>query len=276
MDRIVSGAQPSDPDRPPPPPKNTIPVVDHYNDVFFERGNRVAVVNGEPRTSLITFPSNGRIPEPTPEGQRRFQERQDFRSQFAQYDHPELRPLAERCILSYGSPAGPPMLPNRGSNSNYTIVQTADYVMIMTENIHDTRIIRIGDGPRLPPHIRPWMGDSWGHWEGDVLVVETTNINPQQSLQGQAVAPRIPPSEHMRVTERFTRVDEETILYEFTVDDPTMYGQAWGGEIPIRKFDAMLYEFACHEGNYSMTNVLSGARYQERMEAQGSSDSRRD
>ena len=168
------------------------------------------------------------------------------------------------------------MLPNRGNNSNYIIVQTADYVMIMTENVHDTRIIRIGDGPRLPPHIRPWMGDSWGHWEGDALVVETTNINPQQSLQGQAVAPRIPPSEHMRVTERFTRVDEETILYEFTVDDPTMYSQAWGGEIPIRKFDAMLYEYACHEGNYSMTSVLSGARYQERMEAQGASDSRRD
>ena len=154
----------------------------------------MAVVNGEPRTSLITFPSNGRIPELTPEGQRRFQERQDSRSQFAQYDHPELRPLAERCILSYGSPAGPPLLPNKGNNSNYIIVQTADYVMIMTENVHDTRIIRIGDGPRLPPHIRPWMGDSWGRWEGDALVVETTNINPPQSLQGQAVAPRIPPS----------------------------------------------------------------------------------
>jgi hypothetical protein len=142
--------------------------------------------------------------------------------------------------------------------------------MIMTEMIHDTRIIQIGDGPRLPPHIRPWMGDSWGHWEGDALVVETTNLNPKQSLQG------IPPSEHMRVTERFTRVDEETILYEFTVEDPTMYSQAWGGEIPFKKFDAMLYEYACHEGNYSMMSVLSGARYQEGLEAQESSGARRD
>ena len=162
----VSGAQPSDPDRPPPPPKNTISAVDSYNNVYFERGNRVAVVNGEPRTSLITFPSNGRIPERTPEGQRQFQERQDFRSQFAQYDHPELRPLAERCLTSFGSPAGPPMLPNGGYNSNYIIVQTPDHVMIMTEMVHDTRIIQMGDGPRLPPHIRPWMGDSWGHWGG--------------------------------------------------------------------------------------------------------------
>ena len=163
------------------------------------------------------------------------------------------------------------MIPNGGYNSNYTIVQTADHVMIMTEMVHDARIIRIGDGPRLPPNIRPWFGDSWGRWEGDALVVETTNINPQQGLRG---AP--PPSEHMSVTERFTRVDEETILYEFTVDDPTMYTQAWGGKVPIKKLHDRLYEYACQEGNYALAGVLSGARYQERMEAQGSSDSRRD
>ena len=241
-----------------------------YNEVYWDRGTRVAIVDGEPRTSLITHPANGRRPPLTAEGERRVQEDRDFRSQFGIYDHPELRPLGERCIVngSTSGPIGPPMVPKTSYNGNYTIVQTADHVMIMTEMIHDTRIIRIGDGPRLPPHIRPWMGDSWGHWEGDALVVETTNMNPRQSLQG------IPPSEHMRVTERFTRVDEETILYEFTVDDPTMYSESWGGEIPIRKFDAMLYEYACHEGNYSMTSVLSGARYQERMEAQETSDSR--
>ena len=243
-----------------------------YNEVFWDRGSRVAIVDGEPRASLVTSPANGRRPPLTPEGERRVQESQDFRSQFGQYDHPEMRPLGERCIIngSTSGPAGPPMVPKTSYNGNYTIVQTADHVMIMAEMIHDTRIIRIGSGPRLPPHVRPWFGDSWGRWEGDVLVVETTNINPQQSLRG------VPPSEHMRVTERFTRVDEETILYEFTVEDPTIYTRAWGGEIPIRKLHDRLYEYACQEGNYSMAGVLSGARYQERMEAQGTSDSRRD
>ena len=243
-----------------------------YSEVYWERGSRVAIVDGEPRTSLVTHPANGRRPALTPEAERQIQESRDFRSQFGLYDHPELRPLSERCIINTenSNPAGPPMVPRTSYNGNFTIVQTADHVMIMVENIHDARIIRIGDGPRLPPHIRPWFGDSWARWEGDALVVETTNINPQQSLRG------VPPSEHMRVTERFTRVDEETILYEFTVEDPTMYTQAWGGEIPLKKFDAMLYEYACHEGNYSLAGVLSGARYQERMEAEESGDSNRD
>jgi hypothetical protein len=243
-----------------------------YNEVYWDRGKRAAIVHGEPRTSLVTHPANGRRPSLTPEGERRIQENRDFRSQFGLYDHPELRPLGERCIIngSTSGPSGPPMVPKTSYNGNFTIVQTADHVMIMVEMIHDTRIIRIGSGPRLPPHIRPWMGDSWGHWEGDALVVETTNINPQQTLQG------IPPSEHMRVTERFTRVDEETILYEFTVEDPTMYTEAWGGEIPIKKFDDKLYEYACHEGNYSMYSVMSGARYQDRLAEQESSESRRD
>ena len=265
VDRVVEGAQPSDPDRPPPPPKETISAVDSYNDVFFERGSQVAVVYGEPRSSLITFPSNGRIPERTPEAQTRLQERRDLRSQFGEYDHPELRPLAERCLTSYGSPAGPPMLPNGGYNSNYTIVQTPDHVMIMTEMVHDTRIIRMGDGPRLPPHIRPWMGDSWGHWEGDVLVVETSNIHPLQPYS----------SADMKVTERFSRMNEEAILYEFTVDDPSTYSESWGGQIPMTAMHDQLYEYACQEGNYALSAVLSGARYQERMEAQGTSNSRR-
>ena len=141
--------------------------------------------------------------------------------------------------------------------------------MIMSEMIHDVRIIWIGDPHRMPENVRPWFGDSWGRWEGDALVVETTNINPRQTLR------RVPPSKDMRVTERFTRIDEETILYEFTVDDSTMYTKAWGGEIPMTKLHAQVYEYACHEGNYSMAGVLSGARYQEKMETQGSSDSRR-
>ena len=240
-----------------------------YNEVYWDRGSRVAIIDGEPRSSLVTHPANGRRPALTPEGERQVQEYEDFRSQFGLYDHPELRPLGERCII-LGSPSGPPMIPNTAYNANYIIVQTADHVMIMSEMVHDARIIRFGEPSPIPEDVRPWFGDSWGRWEGDALVVETTNINPQQSLRG------VPPSKHMRVTERFTRVDEETILYEFTVEDPTMYTQAWGGEIPLKKFGAMLYEYACHEGNYSLAGVLSGARYQERMEAQGTSDSNRD
>ncbi len=232
-----------------------------YNEVYWERGTRVAVVNGQPRTSLVTHPANGRIPARTPEAERLIEEREDFRSQFGQYDHVELRPFAERCIL-VGSPSGPPMLPVGAYNSNYIIVQTADHVMIMSEMIHDARIIRIGEPSPMPKSVRPYFGNSWGRWEGDALVVETTSISPQQPIRGVLL------SEDAKVIERFTRVDEETILYEFTVDDPRRFTEPWGGEIPINKLHAQLYEYACHEGNYSLSGVLSGARYQERMEAE--------
>ena len=265
-DREASAAQASDPDRGAPEAKRTISVADSYNDVYFQRGNGVAVVYGEPRASLITVPSNGRIPALTSEAQARRAERRESRSQFGQYDHPELRPLAERCLTSYGSPAGPPMLPTGLYNSNYIIVQTPDYLMIMTEMVHDARIIRIGDGPRLPPHIRPWMGDSWGHWEGDVLVVETTNIHPLQPYS----------SPDMKVTERFSRMREDAILYEFMVDDPSTYTEPWGGQIPMTTMPDQMYEYACQEGNYALSAVLSGARYQERLEAEEANDARRD
>ena len=265
-DRIIRGSEPSDPDRPAPTAGGSVGT---YNNVYFETGSRVAVINGQPRSSLITFPSNGQIPELTPEAERLQQERREFRSQFGQYDHPEMRPFAERCIM-FGSPVGPPMMPTGAYNSNYIIVQTAHHVMIMSEMVHDARIIRIGEPNPMPKSVRPYFGNSWGRWEGDTLVVETTNISPQQPIRG------VPLSEDARVIERFTRVDEETILYEFTVEDPTMYTQPWGGEIPIKKLHAQVYEYACHEGNYALANVLSGVRYQERMEAQGSSDPRRD
>jgi hypothetical protein len=187
------------------------------------------------------------------------QANRDFRSQFGQYDHPELRPFAERCIL-FGSPSGPPMIPVGAYNSNYTIVQTADHLVIMSEMVHDVRIIPIGEPNPMPKNVRPYFGNSWGRWEGDALVVETTNLSTQQPIRG------VIPSEDARVIERFTRADEGTILYEFTVDDPAMFTESWGGEIPIRKLDAQLYEYACHEGNYSLAGVLSGARYQERTE----------
>ena len=255
--RIERGAQPSDPNR---APLQAGGRVGGYNNVYIDRGTNIAIVSGEPRSSIVTSTSDGRVPPLTPEGERRRAEYREFRGQFGQYDHPELRPLGERCIMSFGSSAGPRMIPNTFYN-NYTIVQTADHVLIMAEMVHDARIIRIGDGPRLPDYVRPWMGDSWGRWEGDVLVVETTNLHPLQRFRGNS-------SDHLRVIERFSRVDEETILYQFTIHDPTTYARPWGGEVPMKALDDLLYEYACHEGNYSLSGILSGARYQERLDGQ--------
>jgi hypothetical protein len=229
-----------------------------YNEVYWDRGSHVARVNGEPRASLITRPADGRIPALTAAAQRRAAEARDARGQFGQYDHPELRPLAERC-LAFGRGVAPPMAPNGAYNNNYTIVQTADHLLVMSEMVHDVRVIRIGDAQSLPADVQPWFGDSRGRWEGDVLVVETTNLNPTHTFQGGGV-----PTPHTKVIERFQRVDDDTILYDFTVEDPTTYAESWGGQIPFEKFDQLLYEYACHEGNYSLAAVLSGARYEER------------
>jgi len=228
-----------------------------YNEVYWDRGSKVAVVNGEPRTSLVTRPADGRIPALTPAAQQRLAQARELRARFGQYDHPELRPLAERCLV-FGRGVAPPMAPNGAYNNNYTIVQTADHVLVMSEMVHDVRVIRLGSPERLPEHATPWFGDSWGRWEGDALVVETTNLNPTHTFQGGGV-----PTKHTKVIERFRRVDEDTILYEFTVEDPTTYVEPWGGEIPFEKFDQLLYEYACHEGNYSLAAVLSGARFEE-------------
>ncbi len=259
---VVAGSAPSDPDRAPPPSGGEDPVcIDTatgcYNEVYREPGERVAVVNGESRSSLVTDPPDGLVPDLTLEGEERVEALREFRDQFGPQDHPELLPLAQRCLVSFGSNAGPPMVPNYWYNNNYTIVQNADHVLIMTEMVHDVRIIRLGEPSSQPPGMRPWFGDSWGRWEGDTLVVETTNLNPDHAFRG------VPPSAKRKVTERFTRVDENTIHYEFTIDDPTMYTGVWGGEIPFERFDQPLYEYACHEGNYSLENVLRGARYEE-------------
>ena len=229
-----------------------------YNAFFIDSGDKIAVFNWEPRTSLVVDPENGQLPQLTDEARAWFVEWRRNRGDMGAFDNPENRPLAERCIMSFGSNAGPPMLPNYFYNNNYTIVQTPDHIMIMTEMVHDVRIIRLGEPKRLPKHIRPWMGDSWGRWEGDTLVVETTNIHPRQSLQG------IPPSEEMRVIERFTRASEDRIHYEFTVEDPLRWEQPWRGEVPFNRLDGLVYEYACHEGNYALENVLRGARAEER------------
>lgn len=256
---MAAGAQASDPERGPLPAGGN---VGSYNSVFWNRGDRVAVVNGEPRTSLLTRPSDGRIPALTVDGERRMAEYRAFVAQFGEADNPENRPNIERCILSR-SLAGPPMTPNQVYNNNYTIVQTSDFVVIMAEMINDARIIRLGEPSRLPPDVRLWMGESWGRWQGDTLVVETTNLHPGMVFHFEP-----PPSVDLKVVERFTRVDQETILYQFLVDDPTTYSEAWGGDIPFKRFPQDLYEYACHEANYALENILRGARYQERTEAE--------
>jgi hypothetical protein len=181
---VQTGSDASNPERGPPPVTGSIGRS--YNQIYYDRGDRVARLDGEARTSLITFPSDGRIPELTPEGARRKQDYHEFRSRFGEFDHPELRPLAERCIVFYGSSSasvmGPPMTPTRGYNNNFMIVQDVDHVLIMSEMIHDVRIVRLGEPKRLPARIRPWFGDSWGHWEGNTLVVETTNIHPSHGM----------------------------------------------------------------------------------------------
>jgi hypothetical protein len=271
-----AGSAASDPDREAPPTGGIWtgnPLADGasggtggYNSVYIDGGTRVAVYNGQPRSSLITNPENGRIPPLTQEAMQRAAERRAFNSQFGEFDNPENRGLPERCIMSYGSNAGPPMLPNYFYNNNYTIVQTPDHIMIMTEMVHDTRIIRLGDRVPMPEHIRPWMGDSWGHWEGDVLVVETTNLPTAQLNKHGYIYPG--GSEQMKVVERFSRADESTINYEFTVIDPGTYTAEWGGEVPMKALNDLIYEYACAEGNYALENILSGARYQERREAE--------
>ena len=232
-----------------------------YNYVYIDGGDRVAIYNGESRSSLVTNPADGRIPSLTPEARERRAERSAFNRQFGSYDNPENRPLSDRCLMSFGSNAGPPMLPNYFYNNNYTIVQTPDHIMILTEMVHDARIIRMGERVPLPEHVRPWMGDSWGHWEGDTLVIETTNLHPLQRFNGN-------PSDNLKVIERLTRVDQSTINYEFTIVDPEIYTSEWGGEVPMKALEGLIYEYACHEGNYALAAILSGARYEERLEAE--------
>jgi hypothetical protein len=130
--------------------------------------------------------------------------------------------------------------------------------MIVSEMVHDVRVIRLGERQPLPPHVKPYFGDSWGHWEGNTLVVETTHLNPDHPFQG------VIPTERTKVIERFTRVDDDTILYEFTVDDPDNYTEVWGGQIPMERFDDLLYEYSCHEGNYAVSGGLAGERAYER------------
>src|SRR5262249_51534836 len=219
-----------------------------YNDVWWERGTKVVSTR---RTSLVTDPPDGRVPPLTPAAQRKAAARAEARA-LHPADGPEDRSLDDRCIVR--RTAGPPMLP-AGYNNNYQIVQGSDHVVILVEMIHDARIISLDGRPHLGEKIRRLTGDSRGHWEGDTLVVETTNFTDKTNFRGSG--------DRLRVTERFTRVDEDTLLYQFTVDDPKSFVRPWSGELPMKRANGPVLEYACHEGNVSMENILTIARDEE-------------
>ena len=239
-------------------------AVGGYNGFWLDPGLSVIRIDGVARSSIIIDPPNGRVPALTDAGKQHLAEISARARKFGEFDHPELRPLADRCLLSFGSNAGPPMLPNYFYNNNYSIVQTKDHVMILSEMVHDVRVIRLNATTHPPAHIRTWLGDSIGRWEGDTLVVETTNINPMQLDQTSILWAYRGASENLKVTERFTRTGPDTIRYRFTMDDPATFTAPFTGELPFNKIDEMIYEYACHEGNYAMTNILSGERSKER------------
>ena len=226
-----------------------------YNEFWRERGK----IDPDRRTSLIVDPPDGRVPALTAEARKRMAAIAEERK-LHPADGPEDRSLAERCILV--SNGGPPMMPSN-YNSNYQIVQSPGYVAILVEMIHDVRIIPIdaqGSGrPHLPQNVRQWMGDPRGHWEGNTLVVETTNFTDKTTFQNS--------SEKMRLTERFTRTGPKTMQYEFTVDDPSTYAKPWTARIPMSITTGPVWEYACNEGNYGIAGVLSGFRAEEKAAA---------
>jgi hypothetical protein len=227
--------------------------VGGYNTFWMDPGSRLARVRGEIRSSLIVDPNDGKIPYSW-RGKAKLG-KVFWRLRNA--DNPETRLLGERCIVGFGSTGGPPMLPVL-YNNNYQIVQSPGFVVILVEMNHNARIIRI-DGERLPKAIQPWLGDSIGHWEGSTLVVETTQFNPGQSFRG-SLRHRLYLSPDAVVVERFTRTGPKEILYEFTVEDPKVFTKVWRGEVPMLAAEGQIYEYACHEGNYSLPGILAGAR----------------
>ncbi|HET9447751.1 MAG TPA: hypothetical protein VFO35_15905 [Steroidobacteraceae bacterium] len=227
-----------------------------YNNFWVDPGTKLININGQRRSSMLVDPPNGRLPAMTEAGKERMARRMAaFRrgDGGGAADGPEMRSLGERCILSFGSSAGPPMIPLL-YNNNYQIVQSKDSVLILVEMVHDARVVRLNSKHR-PSSVRTWMGDSIGWWEGETLVVETTNFRPDQSFRAS--------SQNLKVTERFTRIDPNQILYRFTVEDPETFTQPFSGEVAMNATSEKIYEYACHEGNYALPGILAGARAQE-------------
>jgi hypothetical protein len=213
-----------------------------YNDFWWDFGTRTSK-----QSSLVVDPPDGRVPPMTPEAQDKQAQRRGH------FDNPEERPLAERCILGFNS--GPPMVPS-AYNNNVQIVQTPDHVVIVNEMIHSARIVDMSGRPHQPKAIRSLTGDSIGRWEGDTLVIDTTNFSQEAGFRGA--------STNLHLIERFTRVDQGALRYEFTVDDPATWTKKWGASIPMVKSNELMFEYACHEANYALEGVLKGARYQEK------------
>jgi hypothetical protein len=264
--RADRGAPPLGGDGSPGPAGN----VGGYNNFWIDAGSRYSVVDGRKRASILIDPPDGRIPAVNSEAQQRMSRnvrptsdqsaREDdpgFEGGGA-YDDPERRPLGERCLMGFGSTSGPPVLPNYFYNNLHQIVQTRDTVVILTEMVHDARIVRM-NGEHAPPTIRKWMGDSIGRWEGDTLVVDTTNFTDKTRYRGS--------TQSLHIVERFTRVDAKTLRYRFTVEDPDTWPAPWTGEYPWPATDELMYEYACHEGNYALGNILRGARLKETNDA---------
>ena len=222
-----------------------------YNDGWYDRGTQVAVVNGMARTSLIVDPPDGRIPALTADAQRRIQTRTRLRRD-RPADGPEDRTMQERCL---GFNAGPPML-SGPYNNNMQLFQFKDYVIIFNEMIHDARVVPLDGRPHLPSTVRRFQGDSVGRWEGNTLVIDTTNFTDVTGFRGS--------SAEMHLVERFTRADADTLLYEFTVDDPSAFVKPWTAQVPLKRSDEPMFEYACHEGNESMEGILRGARFGEK------------
>ena len=247
--------------------------VGGYNLIWINPGDQVVTVDGQKRTSLIVDPVDGRVPPMKPEARKRnaaFQARQvspdaaegASGGPSGQYDGPEARPLAERCLLGFSSTSGPPTLPNYFYNNLKQIVQTRDTVMILNEMVHDVRIIRIG-GTHPPAHIKKWLGDSIGRWEGDTLVVETTNFTDKTQFRGSG--------ENLKVIERFTRTDDKTPALSVHRRGSDDLGPIVDRGYPWSASNEPLYEYACHEGNYALEGVLKGRDSSRRKRRKSSS-----
>tara|TARA_Y100001978_G_C23649483_1_gene412633 strand:+ start:140 stop:1192 length:1053 start_codon:yes stop_codon:yes gene_type:complete len=239
-------------------------AVGGYNSFWVDPGSGLSSVDGKFRTSIIYDPPNGRRPAMTPRGMRKIAENftsfsytNDGTASWLEnegpgpFDGPESLALAERCLLGFS--AGPPSMPGLYNNFK-RIVQTEDHVMILLEMVHDARIIRLNSDHGSDEN-RKWLGDAVGRWEGDTLVVETKNFTPYTGLYGG--------DENLHLTERFTKLDDGNLLYNFTVDDPTAWTKPWSGEYVWKSTEGKVYEYACHEGNYAMGNILRGARILE-------------
>ena len=226
---------------------NFVDCVGSYNQLWFDRGTQVLA---DRRSSLIVDPPDGRIPVLTPAARERAAAVAAIRRRPPH--GPEDRRVGARCIVGFNS--GPPMSPS-AYNNNMQLFQTPDYVAILNEMVHDARIIPLDGRGHLPGNIRQWMGVSRGRWEADVLVVVTKNLTGQTMFKGSG--------RNMEVIERFRRLDDETLLYEYTINDPESFVRPWTAVFPMHLTEAPIYEYACHEGNYSMFNILAGARAEE-------------